>query len=158
MTPPHRLARNRTSAHNRPMKPLALLAIWAVSAAAAAPAPGIPLQALTEAEVGADALKHAACYVHDGPAVLVVATEKNAVVNSGGDLLLLDRLDDDGFPSGGARYGSNSFKVIIAPAPGGADDVSAEGRTVQSAQVSVRKRGSTRSITARWACNPPKNA
>jgi hypothetical protein len=138
------------------MKPLALLAIWAVSAAAAAPAPGIPLQALTEADVGADALKNAACYVHDGPSVLVVATEKNAVVNSDGDLLLLDRLDDDGFPSGGARYGSNTFKVHIAPEPGPVDDVNVNGRTDQSAQVSVRKRGSTRSITARWSCNPKR--
>jgi hypothetical protein len=83
---------------------------------------------------------------------------KNAVVNSDGDLLLLDRLDDDGFPSGGARYGSNSFKVVITPAPGPVDDVNVNGRTDQSAQISVRKRGSTRSMTARWSCNPPKNA
>ncbi|MEA3054493.1 MAG: hypothetical protein QOG72_3396 [Sphingomonadales bacterium] len=140
------------------MRSLALLAIWAVSAAAAAPGPGVPLQALTEADVGAGALENSACYVHDGPAVLVVATVKNAVVNSDGDLLLLDRLDDDGFPSGGARYGSNTLKVVIAPAPGPVDDVAASGRTDQSAQISVRKRGSTKSITARWSCNPRRGA
>jgi hypothetical protein len=135
------------------MRSLSLLALWALPAAAVASGSGIPLQALTEADVGADALKNSACYAHDGPAVLLVATKKNAVVNAEGDLLLLDRLDDDGFPSGGARYGSNSFKVVISPAPGPVDDVTAEGRTDQSAQISVRRRGSTSSITARWTCN-----
>ena len=138
------------------MRYLALLALWALPVAAAASGSGIPLQALTEADVGADALKNSACYAHDGPAVLLVATKRNAIVNSDGDLLLLDRLDDDGFPSGGARYGSNSFKVLIAPEAGPVDDVSETGRTDQSAQVSVRKRGSTRSITARWTCNPKR--
>lgn len=132
-----------------------MLALWALpAAAAAATASGIPLQALTEADVGADALKNSACYAHDGPAVLLVATKRNAIVNAEGDLLLLDRLDDDGFPSDGARYGSNSFKVVIAPAPGPVDDVAENGRTDQSAQVSVRRRGNTSSITARWSCNP----
>ena len=140
------------------MRSLSLLALWALPAAAAASATGIPLQALTEADVGADALKNSACYAHDGPSVLLVATKKNAVVNAGGDLLLLDRLDDDGFPRGGARYGSNSFKVVISPAAGPVDDVTAEGRTDQSAQISVRRRGSTSSITARWSCNPSKSA
>ncbi len=136
------------------MRSLALLALWALPAAAAEP--GIPLQALTEADVGADALQNSACYAHDGPAVLVVAAKKNAVVNAGGDLLLLDRLDDDGFPSEGARYGSNSFKVVISPASGGVDDVAANGRTDRSAQISVRRRGSSSSITARWSCNPAR--
>lgn len=140
------------------MRYLALLALWALPAAAVASGSGIPLQALTEADVGADALKASACYAHDGPAVLLVATKKNAVVNAEGDLLLLDRLDDDGFPSRGARYGSNTFKVIISPAAGGVDDVSDNGRTDQSAQISVRKSGSTSSITARWSCNPRKGA
>ncbi|HET9638779.1 MAG TPA: hypothetical protein VFP12_06200 [Allosphingosinicella sp.] len=140
------------------MRYLALLALWALPAAAAAYGSGIPLQALTEADVGADALNSSACYAHDGPAVLVVATKRNAVVNADGDLLLLDRLDDDGFPSGGARYGSNTFKVVISPAPGGVDDVASNGRTDQSAQISVRRSGSTSSITARWSCNPPKGA
>jgi hypothetical protein len=139
------------------MRSLPLLALWALPAAAAA-ASGIPLQALTEADVGADALRNSACYAHDGPSVLLVATRKNAVVNSEGDLLLLDRLDDDGFPAGGARYGSNTFKVVISPAPGGADDVASDGRTHQSAQISVRRRGSTSSITARWSCSPSKGA
>jgi hypothetical protein len=136
------------------MRSLSLLALWALPAAAVAAGSGIPLQALTEADVGPDALKNAACYAHDGPAVLLVASKRNAVVNADGDLLLLDRLDDDGFPSDGARYGSNTFKVVIAPAPGPVDDVAASGRTDQSAQISVRHRGTTKSITARWSCNP----
>jgi hypothetical protein len=140
------------------MRSLALLALWALPAAAAAPGSGIPLQPLTEADVGADALKNSACYAHDGPSVLLVATKKNAVVNSDGDLLLLDRLGDDGYPSGGARYGSNSFKVVVSPAPGPVDDIASDGRTHQSAQISVRRRGSTSTITARWSCSPPKNA
>jgi hypothetical protein len=139
------------------MRYLALLALVAVPAGAAAPS-SIPLQALTEADVGADALKNSACYAHDGPAVLLVATKRNAVVNAEGDLLLLDRLDDDGFPSRGARYGSNTFKVVISPASGGVDDVDPDGRTAQSAQISVRKGGNTSSITARWRCNPRKGA
>lgn len=139
------------------MRSLLALALWA-PLAAAAPGSGVPLQALTEADVGADALKNSACYAHDGPAVLLVATKRNAIVNSDGDLLLLDRLDDDGFPRNGARYGSNTFKVVISPAPGGVDDTAADGRTAQSAQISVRRRGSTSSITARWSCNPSKSA
>jgi hypothetical protein len=134
------------------------VALWALPVAAAASAAGIPLQALTEAEVGVDALKKSACYAHDGPAVLLVATKKNAIVNADGDLLLLDRLDDDGFPSGGARYGSNTLKVVISPAPGAVDDTAANGRTAQAAQISVRRRGNTSSITARWSCNPSKTA
>jgi hypothetical protein len=140
------------------MRNLALLALWALPAAAVASGSGIPLQALTEADVGADALKNSACYAHDGPAVLLVATKRNAIVNADGDLLLLDRLDDDGFPRNGARYGSNSFKVIISPAPGDVDDTSADGRTAQSAQISVRRKGNTSSITARWSCNPSRRA
>jgi hypothetical protein len=140
------------------MRPLALLAICAIAAPAAAASGGLPLQALTEADVGANALENAACYAHDGPAVLLVATKRNAVVSSGGDLLLLDRLDDDGYPHGGARYGSNTLKVVIAPAPGPVDDVSAKGRTDQAAQISVRTHGTTRSITARWSCNPRQSA
>lgn len=136
------------------MRSLLLLALWALPAAAAAAVSSIPLQALTEGDVGADALKYSACYAHDGPAVLVVATRKNAIVNSDGDLLLLDRLDDGGFPRDGARYGSNMFKVVISPAPGPVDDSSADGRTAQSAQISVRRRGSISSINARWNCNP----
>jgi hypothetical protein len=134
------------------MRSLALLALWALPAAAAAPGTGIPLQALTEADVGAGALENAACYAHDGPAVLVVATKRNAVVNAEGDLLLLDRLGDGGFPGGGARYGSNSFKVVISPAPGAAN-VAANGRTDRPAQISVRKRGDSSSVTAQWSCN-----
>lgn len=136
------------------MRWLALVALWAIPAGAAAPSSTVPLQALTEADVGADALKNAACYAHDGPAVLLVATKRNAIVNSNGDLLLLDRLDDDGFPASGARFGSNTFKVEISPAPGDVDDTSENGRTHQSAQLSVRRKGSTSSITARWSCNP----
>jgi hypothetical protein len=139
------------------MRSLLALALWA-PLAAAAPGSGLPLQALTEADVGADALQNSACYAHDGPAVLLVATKRNAIVNANGDLLLLDRLDDDGYPRDGARYGSNTFKVVISPAPGAADDSASDGRTARSAQISVRKRGTTSTITARWNCNPPKNA
>ena len=135
------------------MRSLLLLALGAPLAAAAAPGTGIPLQALTEADVGVNALTNSACYAHDGPAVLIVATRKNAVVNAEGDLLLLERLDEAGFPGRGARYGSNTFKVVISPAPGPADDIGADGRTHQSAQISVRRRGSTSSITARWSCS-----
>ena len=140
------------------MRHLALAAFMALPAAAAVSATGIPLQALTEADVGADALKNSACYAHDGPAVLLVATKRNAIVNAEGDLLLLDRLDDDGFPRNGARYGNHSFTVVVSPAPGGVDDTAANGRTAQSAQISVRRRGSTSSITARWSCNPSRSA
>jgi hypothetical protein len=140
------------------MRKLALLALFAIPASAALAASGVPLQALTEADVGADALKNAACYAHDGPAVLLVATKRNAVVNADGDLLLLDRLDDDGYPADGARFGSNSFKVEISPAPGAVDDVSENGRTDQAARISVRRRRSTTSITARWTCNPRASA
>jgi hypothetical protein len=136
------------------MRHLALLAILAVPAAAAMASTGVPLQALSEADVGTDALKNSACYAHNGPAVLLVATKRNAVVNAEGNLLLLDRLDDDGYPHGGARYGSNTFKVIVSPAPGGVDDSASDGRTHQSAQISVRKSGRTSSITARWSCSP----
>lgn len=139
------------------MRYLASVTLWALPVAAAASAAGVPLQALTEADVGADALQNSACYAHDGPAVLLVATKKNAIVNSEGDLLLLDRLDDDGFPRRGARYGSNTFKVVISPAPGAVDDTASNGRTAQSAQISVRRRGTTSTITARWSCNPSRS-
>jgi hypothetical protein len=140
------------------MRYLALLALWAIPAGAAAPSSSLRLNALTEADVGADALKNSACYAHDGPAVLLVATKRNAIVNAEGDLLLLDRLDDDGSPSRGARYGSNSFKVVVSPAPGPVDNVASDGRTHQSAHISVRRRGSTSSITARWSCSGSRGA
>lgn len=140
------------------MRSLALLALWALPAASAAAGPGIALQALTEADVGADGLRNSACYAHDGPSVLVVASKRNAVVNAEGDLLLLDRLDDDGSPAAGARYGSNSFKLVISPAPGVPDDVASDGRTHQSAQISIRRRGTISNFTARWSCNRPESA
>lgn len=140
------------------MRSLLLLAVLAPFAAAAAPVSGLPLQALTESDVGAEALKNSACYAHDGPSVLLIASRKNAVVNAEGDLLLLDRLDDDGSPSKGARYGSNSFKVVVSPAAGPVDDVASNGRTQQSAQISVRRGGKTSSVTARWSCNPSMGA
>ena len=133
------------------MRSLALPALWALPAAAAAAGPGIPLQALTEADVGADGLRNSACYAHDGPAVLVVASKKNAVINAAGDLLLLQRLDD-GSPAGGARYGSNSFRLVISPAPGAAADVASDGRTHRPAQISITRRGTTSSYNARWSC------
>lgn len=135
------------------MRPLLLLALWALPAAAAAfPASGVPLRALSEGEVGADALENSACYAHDGPAVLVVATRKNAVVNSEGDLLLLDRLGDDGFPGAGARYGSDRFQVVIEPVPGPAGARASDGRTHQPARISVRMGKNMSSSAVRWAC------
>lgn len=133
------------------MRSLLPLALWALPAAALA-ASGVPLQALSEGDVGADALENSACYAHDGPAVLVVATRKNAVVNSEGDLLLLDRVGDDGFPGGGARYGSDRFQIVIAPVPGPAGPRASDGRTHQPARISVGKPGSPASGTVRWAC------
>lgn len=140
-------------AHNRPMSAFLPLALWAfLPAAASAAASGVPLQALSEGEVGAEALENSACYAHDGPAVLVVATRKNAVVNSGGDLLLLDRLGADGFPGPGARYGSDRFQVVIAPVPGPAGPRASDGRTHQQAQISVRTGKKLSNGTVRWAC------
>jgi hypothetical protein len=136
------------------MRPLLLLAIGVISAGAAAPSARVPLQALTEADVGADALANAACYVHDGPDVLLVAAKKNAVVNHDGDLLLLNRAGDSGFPSGGARYTGSEFEVVVSAA----DDSSAirqGGRTDRAAQVSVRAKGDRASMTARWSCGYP---
>jgi hypothetical protein len=136
------------------MRPLLLLAIGAISAGASAPSARVPLQALTEADVGADALTNAACYLHDGPAVLLVAAKKNAVVNHDGDLLLLQRAGDSGFPSGGARYTGTEFEVVVTPA----EDSSATtqgGRTDRAAQVSVRASGNRASMAARWSCGYP---
>jgi hypothetical protein len=148
-----RLARAAPTAHDVVMKLAALTAIWAITAAAVAPASGVPLQALTEADVGAEALKTAACYVHDGPAVLLVATKKNAVVNSDGDLLMLDRSGNRGFPGDGARYRGNNFELVIAPADSAG--IADGGRTDRAAQVSVRTDGDTHSMTARWSCGSP---
>jgi hypothetical protein len=130
-----------------------LLAVGALSAGAAAPSSSLPLQALTEADVGAEALTNAACYLHDGPNVLLVATKKNAVVNSDGDLLMLSRAGGGGFPADGARYRGNNFEVVIAPAQ---DPVAAAGgRTDRTAQVSVKTDGGLHSKSARWSCGSP---
>ena len=150
---PDRLAGAAPTAHDAVMKLLALTAIWAITAAAAAPVSGVPLQALTEADVGGDALASAACYVHDGPAVLLVATRKNAVVNSFGDVLMLDRAGGRGFPGDGARYRGNNFEVVIAPADPATE--AGGGRTDRAAQVSVRTNGRTQSVSARWSCASP---
>jgi hypothetical protein len=135
------------------MKTLILLAVGALSAGAAAASSSLPLQALTEADVGADALTSAACYLHDGPDVLLVATKNNAVVSSDGDLLMLSRAGDRGFPADGARYRGNNFEVVIAA---GQDPVTAGGgRTDRAAQVSVRTDGDLHSKAARWSCGSP---
>ncbi|MEA3009834.1 MAG: hypothetical protein QOJ91_1526 [Sphingomonadales bacterium] len=134
------------------MKALLLLAVGALTAGAAAPSSSLPLQALTEADVGADALASSACYVHAGSAVLLVATRKNAVVNSDGDLLMLERSGGGGFPGPGARYRGNNFEVVITP---GDNETAVGGRTDRAAQVSVRTDGKTRSVGARWSCAPP---
>lgn len=138
------------------MRYLALLALWAIPAGAAAPSSSVPLQALTEADVGADALKNAACYAHDGPAVLLVATRRNAIVNSDGDLLLLRRVDDGSPPHAGARYAGNRFQIVISPTEGAAVD--ADGRTNRPAHIRVVKKGAEGSVAARWSCGPGKSA
>lgn len=134
------------------MRSFALLALGALAAGAAAPVSALPLQALTEADVGADALKNAACYAHDGPAVLIVATKRNAVVNADGDLRMLRRLGGGGFPDEGARYGGTDFEVTISPAPGEAGDVDGSGRTNQPAQIRIVDGKRSESLAARWSC------
>lgn len=138
------------------MKYLALLALWAVPAAAAAPGSNVPLQALTEADVGADALENAVCYAHDGPAVLLVATKRNAVVSSDGDLLLLRRIDDGSPSREGAKYAGNRFRIVISPTQGNAMD--SGGRTDRPAHIRVVKEGNEGQVTARWSCGPGKGA
>ncbi|HEX9947707.1 MAG TPA: hypothetical protein VGA98_09215 [Allosphingosinicella sp.] len=138
------------------MKTLALAALLAASAAA--PALGMPLQALTEDDVGADALNKAACYAHDGPAVLVVATKKNAIVNDQGDLLMLRRLGRRGLPDGGARYGGTGLEIVISPATGEAGGREASGRSNQPARIRIVKGKSAQDIDARWSCGSPKGA
>ncbi|HYG49171.1 MAG TPA: hypothetical protein VD846_14665 [Allosphingosinicella sp.] len=137
------------------MRKLALVALCAISAATAAHAQGVPLQALTEADVGADALKNSACYAHDGPAVLLVATKRNAIVNSDGDLRLLRRLGGGGFPDRGARYGGMGFEVIISPAASESGDLDEGGRSNRPAEIRVVKGKNAGSIAARWNCNSP---
>jgi hypothetical protein len=133
------------------MRYLALLALWAIPAGAAAPSSSVPLQALTEADVGANALETAACYAHDGPSVLLVATNRNAVVSWDGDLLLLDRVDDGSPPYEGAKYAGNRFRIIISPEDG---VVTAGGRTDRPAQIRIVGKGKEGHKAARWACNP----
>jgi len=136
------------------MRYLALLALWAIPAGAAAPSSQLPLQALTEADVGADALETAACYAHDGPAVLLVATKRNAVVNSEGDLRMLRRAGNGSPPHQGAKYVGNRFQIVISPIEGEAVD--ANGRTDRPARISVVDKGIEGSINARWSCSPSR--
>jgi hypothetical protein len=139
------------------MKTLALAALFA-AAAAAAPAFAVPLQALTEADVGADALRKAACYAHDGPAVLLVATRKTAVVNDEGDLRLLRRVGAGDLPDGGARYGGMGYEIVIAPAAAEAADHDGSGRSNQPARIRILKGKSAQEFQARWSCGAPKGA
>ena len=131
------------------MRSLALLALWAIPAGAAAPS--LPLQALTETDVGANALQAAACYAHDGPSVLLVASNRNAVANWQGDLLMLDRVDDGRPPYSGAKYAGNRFKIVISPE---GEASSAGGRTDQPAELRIESKGRESRATARWTCNP----
>jgi hypothetical protein len=136
------------------MRYLALLALAAIPAGAPAPVSATQLHALTEADVGADALKSAACYAHDGPSVILVANKRNAVVNSDGDLRLLRRRGGGGFPGEGARYAGTDFEITISPAPGEAGDVDGSGRSNRPAQIRLVKGKSSKSIDARWSCAP----
>jgi len=131
---------------------LALLAAGAVLLGAAAPLADLPLLPLTEADVGAEALKSAACYAHDGANVLLVAAERNAVVNSDGDLRLLQRSPDDGPLTGGARYIGSRFVVTISPSGDVMPDSQLAGRGHGRAEIQVSKAGKISSATARWNC------
>jgi hypothetical protein len=133
------------------MRYLALMALWAVPAGAAATDPALPFNPLTEADVGANALATAACYAHDGPSVLLVATNRNAVVSWDGDLLLLDRIDDGAAPNEGAKYSGNRFRIVIAPEGAAVDS---GGRTDRPAQIRVVSKGKEGRRSARWSCNP----
>ncbi|HYW15690.1 MAG TPA: hypothetical protein VE891_06005 [Allosphingosinicella sp.] len=133
------------------MKTLALAALFA-AAATAAPALAIPLQALSEADVGADALRKAACYAHDGPAVLLLATKKNAIVNDEGDLRLLRRLGGRGLPDDGARYGGSGFEIRISPVPETAGRRDPSGRRTQPAKIRIVRGKSAEDFSARWSC------
>ena len=130
-------------------KPLMLLSLWVLLPAAA---PALPLQPLTEEDVGADALRNAACYAHDGPHVLLVAAERNAVVNSDGDLRLLQRNPDRGPVARGARYIGSRFEITVSPAGEAVSDPKVAGRGDGPAQISIAKAGVVSTATARWNC------
>jgi hypothetical protein len=136
------------------MRTLALAALFS-AASAAAPAVAMPLQALGEADVGANALSKAACYAHDGPAVLLVASKKNALVNDEGDLRLLRRLGGGGIPSGGARYGGSGFEISILPTAGAAVRREDSGRRNLPARIRILRGKSAEDFNARWSCEAP---
>ncbi len=119
--------------------------------AATSPADEVPLRALSQEDVGADALRDANCYAHDGPSVLVVAAERNAIVNAGGDLRLLRRAND-GPARNGAKYVGTDFEVMVMPS-GTAEPVpGAAGRANMPAEVRVKEKGRTTAARMAWNC------
>lgn len=137
------------------MKTLLLAGLSAILAAAAPPSE-MPLRGLTEADVGADALANSACYAHVGQTVLAVATKRNAVVNSNGDLLLIDRLGG-GTLTDGARYGGTTLKIVISPL-GASQAAGPGGRIDRPATIRIVKGRATQSVEGHWNCSPPETA
>lgn len=130
----------------------ALVALWCALSGFAAPQAAVPLQGLTEEDVGADGLKNALCYAHDGSNVLLVAAERNAIVSSEGSLRLLQRKEARAPLSAGAQYAGTRFLVSIVPEAVPAADPAAPGRRDFPAQIAVRQGSSSSSVSARWNC------
>ena len=135
---------------------LPIMAALATSASAIAPQTLSKegLLPLTEAELGADALKSAGCYLHDGERVLLVGTKRNGVLNWQGDLLLVQRVAAKGPPSAGASYGSSGFRLSLQPDLSPAASVSKGGRIERPAQVQIRSKGAEGHFRAHWSCLP----
>jgi hypothetical protein len=131
---------------------LALMLGWAVLIGAAPAASDLPLRPLTVEDVGDDALRNAACYAHDGPHVLLVAAERNAVVNSDGDLRLLQRGSGPKPLARGARYMGSEFEITVSATGDVVPDSKAAGRVDGAAELRVSKKGVVSSSTARWNC------
>lgn len=131
---------------------LALIFGWAMLIGAAPAGLDLPLQPLTEADVGADGLKNAACYLHDGPNVLLVGAERNAVVNAEGDLRLLQRGSGPKPLARGARYVGSRFEITISPAGEVVRDPQITGRADERAEIRVTHKGVISSSSARWNC------
>lgn len=120
--------------------------------AAASPADEVPLRPLSQDDVGADGLQNANCYAHSGSRVLIVAAERNAIVNSDGDLRLLRRASGHGPVRDGATYVGTQFEVVVMPS-GNAEQVpGATGRSKMPAEVRIKNKGRMTAINAAWNC------
>ena len=110
------------------------------------------LRPLTEADLGADALKNAGCYLHDGNQVLLVGTQLNGVLNWKGDLLLVKRVAGKGSPAPGASYRANRFLLTVQPNLDPGAGVTASNRVDRPAQVQLKSGGIQGQFEARWSC------